>query len=239
MESNIDKFNFVICIVAVGENYVNKTISFIQEINKHTNFNFLVLTNRPNSFDNFLNVDVITYDRKIFSYHDKRLVISKAFDNFDYVILMDADHTLREKNTITQIKNIKLESGLYPQLIWRHPIDCSFENFILGNTPRVPYGREYKEYCEKIGLELDNIFLIQESFIIFSKNENTEKFIKIWENLAFFCETKDIERNQSILGYGEGYTIGVAARNSGLLINDKHPIIGEFTKNFKHLAWEK
>lgn len=235
----MSKCNFVICIVAVGKDYVDKTINLIKQTNSHVDFNFLVLTNSPNSFSIFSNVEIIVYNKNIFSYHDKRLLLDMAFNKFQYAILMDADHSLRDVNSLCEINNIELKPGLYPQLIWRHPIDCSFDNFILGNTPRVPYGLEYKSYCESIGLKLDNVLLIQESFIIFSKNQNIKTFIDIWDKLAQFCDNKDTERRQSILGYGEGYSIGVAARNSGLLVDDRHPIINEFSKNFKHFAWER
>jgi hypothetical protein len=231
-------FNFIIATVAVGEKYIRRTMKLIADVTKVINVDFVVLTDQPTLFNSFENVTTINYDRPIFSYHDKRLVLKKGFENYDYVLLMDADHEVREPNFLTELNNLDLENNIYPQVLWKHPADCSFENFIEGNTFRAPYGLEYKDFCETNNLNIDGVILIQESFIIFKKNDEIEKFFSIWEMLAEFCEQKDMERNQGILGYGEGYSISVAAKNSNLIINEDS-IIHHFAKSFKHLAWER
>lgn len=236
----MNEYNFCIAIPAVGEKYILRAINLIQDINTKLNCHFLILTNNSDCFKDFLNVDILYYNKDIFSYHDKRLLIQKAACSaFEYIILMDADHRLRETNTLESITNFDLSCDIYPQLLWKHPASCSFENFLEGKTFRVPYGIEYKKYCLSLGLDINNIILIQESFLLFKNCQNIKIFLDIWNKLACFCEQQDLNRRQGILGYGEGYSIAVAAHNANLKIIENNDQIIAFIKNFKHLAWEK
>lgn len=231
-------FNFTIGTVAVGVKHIRRAIKLITDVTKVIDVHFVVLTDEPSIFNGLKNITLIKYDKPIFSYHDKRLVLEKAFEEYEYVLLMDADHEVRDENFLNEITNLDLEFDLYPQVLWKHPADCSFENFIEGKTFRAPYGLEYRTFCESNNLNVEDVILIQESFIIFKRSENTKTFISIWEKLAKFCEEKDTERNQGILGYGEGYSIGVAAKNSNLVVKEDH-IIHHIARSFKHLAWER
>jgi hypothetical protein len=170
---------------------------------------------------------------------NKIILFEEGFKLSDCVLLLDADHVVREVNDFNNIDIKILEPGIYPQLMWKHPNECSFENFILGKTPRVPYGVEYKRYCESLNLNLEKVFLIQESFVLIKKNEKIYDFLLIWEKLAKFCEDQDLKRNQHILGYGEGYSLGVSIRGADLKIFESNQVVNNIIKNFKHLAWEK
>ena len=61
----------------------------------------------------------------------------------------------------------------------------------------------------------------------------------VWKDLQNFCELKDIERGQHVLGYGEGYSIGVALNHSNIEIVEGNASINKLSGSFKHLAWEK
>jgi hypothetical protein len=211
----------------------------IKQINKNNEIKFLILTNLPNEFTEFNNVTIIHYDKNVFSYNDKIILFKEGFKIGDAILLLDADTSLRENYNFNDINLQNIAPGIYPQLTWKHPCSCSMENFLLGNTERVPYGLSYKKYCEDNGLNVKNATLIQESFILIKKDNNINNFIETWEKLADFCNKKDIERNQSILGYGEGYNIGVAALNSNLNIIEHNINIIKLIKCFKHYAWEK
>lgn len=231
--------NPIFGIVAVNQIYIDRTKNLINQMLPLVNNNFIVLTNDPSQFYYSPRISTIPYDITPFSFHDKRLIFEKGFELSECVILLDADHAIREKNTLSEIKDMNVEPGLYPQILWKHPAHCSFENFIEGKNDRVPYGREFKEFCYNKGWAIDNCVLIQESFLIFKKHNNINVFLNVWKQLANFCETKDLERKQSILGYGEGYSIGVAVRNSGLSIIEHHPLMHSLAKDMKHFAWER
>ena len=231
--------NFVIGIASVGVKYHQKTIDIINGVNNVTDVNFIVLTDEPNVFNFSDKITVIKYDSPRFSFHDKKILFKEGFKNYDYVVLMDADHGIRDVNFLNEITDLDLEPGIYPQILWKHPADCSFDNFILGKNSRVPYGIEFKEFCLNSSLEIDDVILIQESFLILKKDDRINRFMEVWDMLADFCNKKDIERNQHILGYGEGYSIGVAIRNCGLPIIEHNPAVQMFVRNFKHFAWER
>jgi hypothetical protein len=240
--------NFIIGIVAVNEKYINYTKNLIISINKiNPNILFLVLTNKPTEFTSgefaFINIVPINYNKHIFSYHDKMIVLKEGLKIKDIVLLLDADNEVKNINNSALLENlIAIESGIYPHFLWNHPADCSIENFLQGKTPRVPYGLLYKEFCIENNLKTDNCSLMQESFILIKKDKTNEKnidnFFRIWEQLADFCNTQDIKRNQHILGYGEGYSIAIAALNSGLnVITNKHDI-NIIKDKFQHFAWK-
>jgi hypothetical protein len=231
--------DILIGIVAVKSNYIVKTKKLINQINKVVNTNFLILTDNPSDFKEYKNVIIIEYKEKIFSFHDKRIIFREGFKHSNCVLLLDADHEVREVNNFNDIDTTNLESGVYPQLLWKYPIDCSFEHFIDGKTPRVPYGIEFKKHCDFLKLNLKNVVLIQESFVLIKKNENINTFLDIWDKLSEFCNQQDIKRNQHVLGYGEGYSLGVSVNNSNLKIFESNPIVNQIIKNFKHLAWER
>jgi hypothetical protein len=231
--------NFVIGIASVGVKYHEKTIKLISNISDIIDVKFIILTDNEEMFNFSDKIKTIKYEKDRFSFHDKKILFKEGFKDYDHVILMDADHGVRELNYLSEITDLDLEPGVYPQVLWKHPAGCSFDNFILGKVDRVPYGVDYKEFCDSHGLLLDGTILIQESFLIIRKDDRITKFLETWDLLADFCDNKDRERNQQILGYGEGYSIGVAITNSGLPIIEHSPAVHMFVRNFKHYAWER
>lgn len=231
--------NFVIGIASVGVKYHEKTIKLINDISNVIDVRFIILTDDVEKFNFSDRITTIKYEKEKFSFHDKKLLFKEGFKNYDHVVLMDADHGVRDVNFLNEITDLDLEPGIYPQILWKYPADCSFDKFILGKVDRVPYGIEYKEFCDSSSLLTDGVILFQESFLIIRKDERIVKFLETWDMLSDFCDKKDTERNQYILGYGEGYSIGVAIRNSGLPIFENSPAVHMFMRNFKHYAWEK
>lgn len=229
--------NFLIGIVAVRPSYRKRTIQLIEQL-APLNVNFIVLTDKIEDFAFSNRIKTIKYDKPIFSFHDKRIIFEEGFKISDCVLLLDADHIVKENNNLATLEDIPIEPGIYPQILWKHPADCSLECFIQGLTPRVPYGKEFKNRCNELGLETDGAILFQESFLLIKKHDNIDKFLSIWRDLAAFCEQKDRERHQGILGYGEGYSVGIAVKNSGLNLFENHKIMHQLTKNLKHIAWE-
>lgn len=239
----------VIGICSVGEKYHKLTKELLEQLNvRDQEIHTLVLTDRPEEFFE-LSTHILKYTFKhtpyrteVFSFHDKRLIFEEGFKISNLVLLLDADHyVVKEK-----IQNINLEKiynlpdGAYPQIVWRSPADCSMEYFLEGLTSRVPYGIAFREYCNHKGYSLDNAELIQESFILIKETEDFKKnkFLQIWEDLQNFCEKKDKERFQDVLGYGEGYSIGVGLYNAGIEVKNIPECVGELISTFKHIAWE-
>ena len=233
MDSNI---NYCFASIAVNDKYVDLLVNLIKDIREYSNVPFFVFTDNEKPFASIPYVYTKLYEEEIFSYHDKRKVLQYALERYNTAILIDADNKLNKDKVEFPIR-IDLKEGIYPQIIWRHPAECSIENFLEGKTDRVPYGKEFKQYCDKHNIITDGAELIQESFIIFVKKEHPHnQFFNIWEKLAIFCNTKDNERNQNPLGYGEGYSIGISAKNSGYKVDCNNPIL-KIQDNFLHIAW--
>ena len=243
------KKKYIIGICSVGSKYHGKAIKLIQQINSIIDINFLILTDEPENFKQFDNVIVELYKYKsahyldnMFSFHDKRIIFEKGFEYSDTILLLDADHSIRDnlKQNLINFDSDKILAGAYPQIIWKHPSSCSIDNFLEGLTNRVPYGREFKQYSIDKNYKLQNALLIQESFLIIKAEKGrVSNFLKVWRDLQSFCEQQDINRQQHVLGYGEGYSIGVALNTADIEIIEGNSNIGELASAFKHLAWER
>jgi len=65
-----------------------------------------------------------------------------------------------------------------------------------------------------------------------------QRFLEIWKDLQLFCEERDIERDQHILGYGEGYSIGVALNSSNITVKEGIVPVSQLFEAYRHFAWE-
>lgn len=232
--------NLVIGIVAVKQPHIDRATALINQLIDITSADFLVLTDEVGKFSYSSRIIPVKYENKIFSYHDKKIIFEECAKIASHTLLLDADHGVRENNTLKILDEMNIdEQGIYPQMLWKPPALCSFESFVEGKNDRVPYGKEFKEFCESSGLKMDNVFLVQESFLLVKNGDKIPKFLEIWSVLAKFCEQKDTERRQGILGYGEGYSIGVAARNADLPVVEHYHWMHKIAKDFKHFAWER
>jgi hypothetical protein len=228
-----------IAMCAVGAEHISEAITLLEQL-QFLKTNYVIITDQPDAFDDFNSI-AIEYEDAKFSFHAKRQALHLALElSKDGAILMDVDMMLRGRSA-SLIDFESLANGIHPQLIWKHPADCSFENFIEGKVDRVPYGKEFKVYCDQQQYRTDGAILVQES-MLFMKGpaSKTRNFFKIWDDLADFCNSHDEKREQAVLGYGEGYSIGAAALNAGIKIHDPGTTaFCEFYKDFKHLIWEK
>lgn len=243
------KKEYIIGICSVGNRYHERTKNLIQQIQDIIDVNFLIVTDNLEYFADNKNIILVEYEYKkasfhsqLFSFHDKRLVFQEGFRYADAVLLLDSDHCVREqnKNFLAKFNSQEISNGAYPQIIWKYPSDCSMEHFLEGKTSRVPYGKEFKQYCESKNYNINGAQLIQESFLFVKESpEKISKFLSTWEDLQKFCEQKDIEREQHILGYGEGYSIGVSLTHSAIKVIEGNTMMNSLFGAFKHLAWER
>lgn len=234
----------LIGIVAVGHKYINYTINLINNINSiYPLMTFLVLTDKPNDFVYISNVATIKYNNSIFSFHDKLIILEEGLKTNNNVLLIDADNELNKIHNLELLFELSnIEAGIYPHFLWDHTAECSMENFLQGNTERVPYGILYKNFCIKNNLIMENCSLMQESFIFIKKDKtnenNIEVFFEIWKKLAKFCNDQDKNRCQNILGYGEGYSVAISSLNSGLKVITNNEKINKIKDSFQHFAWK-
>jgi hypothetical protein len=230
-------------MVAVGIKYIKYSLNLIISVNKiNPSISFLVLTDSPSEFLICFNVITINYNKTFFSYHDKLIALKEGLKISDIVLGIDADSELNENHNLELLNDLtNIIPGIYPHFLWEHPAYCSIENFLLGKNERLTYGVLYKEFCLKNNLITLNCSHMQESFILIKKNKtnekNIDKFFQIWEKLAEFCNEQDKKNNQSILGYGEGYSIAISSLNSGLNVFTNEIKVNKIKDSFKHLAW--
>jgi len=238
---NIMKKDYIIGICSVGESYHQYTRRLIEQINALIEIEFIVLTDKVEEFNSYSNVNIIKYNRPIFSFHDKRLLFEEGFKNYDSVLLLDADHIIRndKKEYIVNFTAEDVKPGAYPQIVWNYPADCSMEHFLKGLTSRVPYGIKFRKFCMERRLLFNNALLIQESCLfIKDTKEKINTFLAVWKELQMFCEEQDIEREQHILGYGEGYSIGVSLNASSIPVIQNNTKTSQLFETFQHFAWE-
>jgi hypothetical protein len=234
----------LIGIVAVNIKYIKYAINLINSINKnYSSFTFLILTDKPDEFLIFSNVITIKYTKLIFSFHDKLIILEEGLKINNNVLLIDADNELNKIHNLELLSELtNIEPGIYPHFLWNHPAECSMENFLKGNTERVPYGILYHEFCIKNNLITENCSLMQESFVFIKKDKTNENnlniFFETWKKLADFCNEQDKNRYQSILGYGEGYSIAISSLNSGLKVITNNNKINKIKDSFQHFAWK-
>ena len=105
---------------------------------------------------------------------------------------------------------------------------------------QLTYGIDFKNFCDEKGFLYKNIDLIQESFLLIKCKDKLkiQEFISTWSKLKSFCDDKDKERGQNPLGYGEGYSISVAAESAGLKVHTQNTNIDKFSSSIRHYAWE-
>lgn len=235
----VDNCCFGFC--AVGQRYIDYGKNLANQLSKIVSGNIYVLTDDPRQFYSYEKIVTIRHTGE-FSYHDKLLLFKEALlvDNNDCLICIDADTELLDYRTDIDFKNV--DYGFYPEYVFYDDRICSMISFLAGKSDSINYGEQFHQKCLELNYNVDTRHF-QESFMLLkeSDKEKIKKFINVWSTLADFCNTQIDSRYNSVLGYGEGYSISVALKNAEIrLIEEDHPTqIHEFKRMLKHLRYEK
>jgi len=225
-----------ICTCAVNDIFIEYAKKIIYSVRKFKEISFVILTDKPNKFNNLYNVETIKYNKSVFSYHDKIFPVFWGIKKYGSIILIDSDTEISDKCLENKIENFHLDniiSGAYVKKFW----EKSMENFLEGNDENIPYGRKFVQYCESNGLDTKGVKHIQESFLfIKEKNQRKiDKFLKIWWDLKKISEKNDSVKNRGNLGYGEGFSIAIALHNAGIEIHNE-PSVQSVASCFGHIG---
>ena len=233
--------NCALGFCAVGDEFIEYGQEFATKISSILDGTIYIVTNKPEKFTSINKVRAIRHDKR-FSYHDKLLVFKQAFEeNNNCVICVDSDIELLN---IADVDFQNIKDGFYAEQIFHDDsLSFSMKSLLSGCHDNIPYGKQLNRFCF-ISNYNTNCNHFQESFMLikernFSKQMN---FLNTWAHLARFCEHQDKLRGKNtILGYGEGYSISIALKNSGINMSiDQEPEeIIEFKKMISHLKYER
>lgn len=227
--------NYNFSTVAVGEKHINHLLSFILDP-RLTNHNINILTDKPEKFSGLKNITTVKYTKGKFSFNDKKSIIKNSLQFYPNTVFIDSDQELNKN--ITEIPfELNIQPGIHTTITWKHPAHCSLENLLEGNIERVKYGKTFREIVNTLGIDLSKHFHIQESFFVISKHDNLPKFFKMWDMLQSITDFIDQANNQRILGYGEGYSIGISSAYAEIPFYEHTPQVQQISSLFKHKAW--
>jgi len=162
----------------------------------------LIVTDEPSDFDDL--DGVIVWEFVVhgpFSYHDKRLVIRYGLENFDTVILVDA--------------NLSAVTPFDLPLAW-DPGFCGLKGMNLTNHNRA-HGTSYRlpllsSMAQRIGVELDECEYVEDWLYAVTRDEGREEiFLDAWDMLSKIWTECSAEPR----GSGSGNILSLAARKAG------------------------
>jgi hypothetical protein len=203
-----------ICTLAVeiseeSNKYIKSAKKLIDSNLKYTNFDILVVTNRPNEF-------------KCFS--DARVKIFDYYKNFEETITSSNKFNMHLKRY-----PIKIAKKLGYHVIFYNDCDCyitgwndqSFEEkikqdfdvfFVSHANPQLGGLRKtYKHFQDKIDNELQDLYTEEmdmapnpaETRIIFKNNDKLSKFLSFWDLIS--------DKNKNFMTYYDGVYFGTSA----------------------------
>lgn len=214
----------VFCTVAYGQTYKNACLNLISDIKKHyPDASFCVLSDGAAWLADYPDVEI--YDNPLrgvlYFYHSKRYIIEKAYRPNSTLIFLDANTRLYRSSEPTFDET--LPAG----------ISCRNDQWILrklqDESPDAP-SRLFKNhsnrrlklvsrYAKGLQIPLSKCRFIHESAIVFSEVSPTQfsEFINTWDYLAR-------RFTLSMLEWGEGVSIGMAAAKSEIPVVPKETI---------------
>ena len=226
--------NFAFCTITYGDKYVTLGDVLIKQLND-LGCHVFVMTNNTNHYTPTELLTVIKYEKPYFSFHEKRIVVQECLKHYDTAVFLDADVVLKD------IPSLEPLATAFPGIHIFATFGNLFNTFL--NDDVVPfqfhyqrntkYGEEGKQLLDNLGLTyqkefhgvLDYIEHYLEGKWIIKKDGNESKFFDIWEKLAGFCESKDIELGfENCIGAGEGAVMSIAAENSKMQLNVVSPL---------------
>ncbi len=206
--------NFGLGIMCFGkEEYFVDTKIKLKELIK-SNISCYILTDNPNYFSEF-NVNIILYDRKIKSYHDKILLMKHITKLHDICVLLDADVSIIDNSYLDVLKNYEFKNGItYIDTLFNHPAKKRYIKDISMNPENIDW-YNYRKYVEKIYPQYGELETIYEYFLVINKKSVSDIFYKTYEKLQTVKESCDITSyDNNVIGAGEGLSLQISANVS-------------------------
>lgn len=223
--------NLVIAIPAIFDTANRQALELIRQINGTFQVPIIVLTDRPDMYEQFGNVQTIHYTKPVFSYHDKRTLLEEGFKQHDSVLVMDSDHLMTRRN-MTELLTFDaaaLNPGIYP----RTAFSFWMQRFAEGHSS-VYYWEEYLAFCKEESFKVEGSIFIQESLFLVKRHDRIEEFLAIWAKIQILCDTIDAAHGKKVLGHAEGCAIAIAANSTELPVVELHPMMESVRPCFLH-----
>ena len=169
---------------------------------------FIVLSDRPFYFCNSSNVSAFRHRRKsVLGYNDKLSVIHKALQMHRTCVFLDADARIFD-NVVLEDEIFEPGLRAYRIRSWTYLRNQALNdiwNAAFRDDLRImPLFRDEFELNEND----DAIPFVVEFLFSITKGDGIEKFLKLWQDLANFCECRGMFRHL-------GFSIGFAALLTG------------------------
>jgi hypothetical protein len=181
------------CTLAIGERYHDLAAFLCADLAVYDQA-LLIVTDRPEAFEEFSNAITVQHVPEKFSYHDKKLAIRAALERARTAVFVDADtciHFWADRRSVGSALRYRFSPGLhawrlYPEGLWEYP---NVEAFAIAQ------GMFFRR----------NVITYSEGLFAVSAHPGLERFFALWD--VFHTEANRVGHN----GAGEGTCIGIAA----------------------------
>lgn len=228
--------NIGIGFFCFGEDfYFNGVNEKIINILKTINVKIYVFTDNVHYFDDkqyLTNINIISYNRQIKSYHDKLQPVKTILKENNICILMDADLRIIDYSFLYALIVYNFKEGIsYLQTLENHPSKKKKVSELMSKLLDKKEWKRYKLFVNKLLPKFSKLPTIWEYFLVINKNGfNEEMFFNYYEKLQIMKECDDINIGKNICGSAEGVSIAISAELSGTNIEIDHTLY-EITKN--------
>jgi hypothetical protein len=226
--------NFAFCTITYGEKYITLGDVLIKQLND-LGCHVFVMTNDINHYSPNELLTVIEYTKPYFSFHEKRIIMQECLKHYDSAIFLDADVIVDNLPNLDPLT--KISPGLHifatfgnlgnsflnddvvkHQVMEQRNTKYGVDGLDLLNSLNLKYQKEFHGIVDYLEHYLEGKWILK-------KDGNENEFFNIWDKLAGFCESKDIELGfTNNIGAGEGAVMSIAAENSGLKLNVISPL---------------
>jgi hypothetical protein len=228
-----------------GEKYVTFGDSLIKQLND-MGYHIFVLTDDPSHYTSSDLLTVVEYSKPYFSFHEKRTIMKECLKHYETAIFLDADVYIDGVDDLEFFENITPGLHIFATFgnigLTYCSDDISFCE--VDGRRNTKYGDRGLNFAHENNLKLTKVYhmgfpedyiehYLEGRWIIKKDEGKEEKFFEIWDKLADFTESFDIEYGyHKTIGAGEGSVMSIACFNSGLTYKGISPLVGLINKIF-------
>jgi hypothetical protein len=177
-----------------------------------------VLTENPEEFIEYPQVNVIQHNRHLKSYSDKMILPKYILKNHDICILLDADTHVTDYSFLELLKTYNFKRGVsYIDTLLNHKAKKEFVKDLVNETNLE--WKTYVEYATNLCPSFFNFETIWEYFLVINKDGfDVNSFYHYYEKLQMVKEYSDLSLKKEISGAGEGISIQISCKSANIEI---------------------
>lgn len=249
--------NFAFCTITYGDKYIKFGDSLISQINK-MGYHIFVLTSDASYYKQTDLLTPVQYDKSYFSFHEKRNIMRKCLEQYEVGMFLDSDFYIKNVNDLSILSDVQPGLHVFGNHgdLSHHFLNGDFGKFAPGCFRNGKYGNLGLSFLKEKNLEYEQfhhnglvrgflLHFLEGRWILRREEEKEKKFFDIWDILARFTDSIDLELGfREQVGAGEGSHMSIAAKNSNITTHNISPLMGfiqsHFIANYQEkLAGEK